>query len=570
MASLTAKRIRGHTYYYLRECQRVDGKPKIVWQKYLGSAEDVAAALGKHPTALAVLPESPDFAFGAEAALLDLARGLEIVEIVDRHVPKRGSKGPSVGAYLLVAALGRCVKPGSKAKVGPWLARTCLPRLMKVKPSQFTSQRFWDHMDRVDEDAVLRIEEELTKRVVTTFDLDMDCLFYDATNFFTFFDSFNERSQLAQRGKSKEGRASLRILGLALLVTGDFHVPLFHRLYPGNQPDAPTFRSHIDQLVERHRLLTAGAIDLTIVFDKGNNAADTIAAVADSCWHFVGSLVPTQHPDLLAYAPEDLALLDLKVFPAGVRARRLKKTVFGRELTVLVTFNPCLFEAQTKTIEREVAKRQGKLEKYSAYTERWRRGKGTGRRPSVEGTEKAVRKILTGRHMKELFAISVEPDPQADGLPLLRYEFDAAAYQELRATLLGKTLLFTDRDDWSDEKIVRAYRGQHHVESAFRQMKDVAHVSFRPVHHWTDQKLRVHALCCVIALLLASLLNKRLAERGLRMSVEKMFETLGTIREIHTLTSSGRGRPRTHRGTSRLDDEARRVYAALDLGRYLK
>jgi len=115
-----------------------------------------------------------------------------------------------------------------------------------------------------------------------------------------------------------------------------------------------------------------------------------------------------------------------------------------------------------------------------------------------------------------------------------------------------------------------AHRGQHHVERAFHPMKDVAHVSFRPVHHWTDQKVRVHALCCVIALLLASLLNKRLADQGLRMSIEKMLETLGTIREIHTLTSSGRGRPRTHHGTSRLDDDARKIYDALDLGRYLK
>jgi len=570
MASLTAKRIKGRTYYYLRECQRVDGKPKIVRQTYIGPAEEVAAALEKQPTALKVLPESPVFDFGAEAALLELAREIGVVDIVDRHVPRRGSQGLGVGTYLLIAALNRCVKPTSKAGIGAWFDRTSLPRLMKVNASQLTSQRFWDQMDRVDEEAIRRIEEELTRRVLDTFDLELDCLFYDATNFFTFFDTFNGRSKLAQRGKSKEGRSSLRILGLAMLVTGDFHVPLLHRVYPGHQPDAPTFRSLIEDLAERHRLLTDGALDLTLVFDKGNNAADTIASVDEGPWHFVGSLVPTQHADLLACDPEELPQLDPEVFPDRLRARRLKKTVFGRELTVLVTFNPALFEAQTRTIERELAKRQSKLEKYRRYTERWRRGEGAGRRPTVEGTNKAVAKILTGRHMKELFEVSVEPDPDADGLPILRYEIDDAAYDALRATLLGKTLLFTDRDDWSDEKIVLAYRGQHHVEDAFRQMKDVAHVSFRPVHHWTDQKVRVHALCCVIALLLASLLNKRLADRGLRMSIDRMFETLGTIREIHTLTSSGRGRPRTHRGTSRLDDDARRIYDALDLGRYLK
>ena len=49
-----------------------------------------------------------------------------------------------------------------------------------------------------------------------------------------------------------------------------------------------------------------------------------------------------------------------------------------------------------------------------------------------------------------------------------------------------------------------------------------------------------------------------------------MFDTLETIREFHSLTSSGRGRPRTQRATSRLDDEARAMFDALDLSRYLK
>jgi len=42
MASLTKKLIHGKPYYYLRECQRVNGKPTIVRQQYLGSAEDLA------------------------------------------------------------------------------------------------------------------------------------------------------------------------------------------------------------------------------------------------------------------------------------------------------------------------------------------------------------------------------------------------------------------------------------------------------------------------------------------------------------------------------------------------
>ena len=45
MASLVKKVIRGKPYYYARECRRVDGKPRIIWQKYLGRPQDIVDAL---------------------------------------------------------------------------------------------------------------------------------------------------------------------------------------------------------------------------------------------------------------------------------------------------------------------------------------------------------------------------------------------------------------------------------------------------------------------------------------------------------------------------------------------
>jgi hypothetical protein len=40
------KKVGGKTYYYyLREMARVDGKPKMVSERYLGSADAIAAAV---------------------------------------------------------------------------------------------------------------------------------------------------------------------------------------------------------------------------------------------------------------------------------------------------------------------------------------------------------------------------------------------------------------------------------------------------------------------------------------------------------------------------------------------
>ncbi len=566
MASLTAKKIRGHTYYYLRECAWVDGRPKIVKQIYLGTADAIAAALGKTPTALQVLPGAPVREFGAATAVYDLAQRLDVVGLIDRHVAKRGKQGPSVGTMLLLAAINRAVAATSKSQIATWYERTSLPRWMKLQAGQLTSQRFWDNMDRVSEDALGAIERELTQRVVQEFQLDLRCLFYDATNFFTFIDTFNARPTLAARGKSKEGRNNLRILGLALLVTGDFQVPLFHSLYPGNHNDPTSFRSVVGELVERYRVLTDGAEDVTLVFDKGNNTEDTLEVVAKT-YHVVGSLVPGHHKDLLAIPRKRFDRLDPERFPKEVSAYRTTKEVFGRSFTVLVTYNGNLFDTQTKTIEREVAKRQSKLHDYQRYLARWQRGKGKGRRPSVTSATKAVDKILSGRHMKDLFAIDLTADSKK--LPGLRYRFDHAGYERLKRTLLGKTLLFTDNAHWSNEQIVTAYRGQHHVENSFRQMKDAHYVCFRPAHHWTDQKLRVHAFTCVLALLLCTLLRRELAHKGIEVSVDHMLETLSTIREVQLMISAGRGRPRVQRTHSKLEPLAAQMFEALDLNRFL-
>ena len=94
--------------------------------------------------------------------------------------------------------------------------------------------------------------------------------------------------------------------------------------------------------------------------------------------------------------------------------------------------------------------------------------------------------------MRDLFAVQVR---EVDGLPKVNYRFQRRAWEQLQRTLLGKTLLFTDQAGWSDAELVRGYRAQHHVESAFRQLKDSNCIAIRPQYHWTDQKI---AVACVL------------------------------------------------------------------------
>ena len=567
MASLTKKKIRGKTYYYARECKRVNGKPKIVWQKYLGRAEDIIRRLAEEPAAALQPTEATVTQFGAVMALYDLANRLELVEHVDRRVPKRGA-GPSVGTYLLAAVLNRCVAPCSKASLGAWFRETALRRVLDVEVRQLTSQRYWDNMDRISHDDIAAIERDVTAHLVHEFDLDLRRVLFDATNFFTFIDTFNARSTLAQRGKSKEGRAALRIVGLALLVTADFHVPLLHRTYPGNRSDAPTFASLTSELVARYREMVEGAEHVTLIFDKGNNSKDNLQAVQDSPYHFVGSLVPTHHAELLEIPADQHHSLADDGLP-GVTAYRTTKKIFGAKRTVVVTFNDKLFVAQTRTLLREIAKRQQRLADLQERLRRRRAGEiRGGRPPTVASTKKKVAGWLKARHMKELFQVDVE---EQDGLPAVRYQFCTDAWEDLQRTLLGKTILFTDNDEWSDAEIVRGYRAQHHVEEAFRCMKDSHCISLRPQYCWTDQKVEVHVFTCVLALTLCSLLKRQAHRHGIHRSIKGLLDELGKIQEIAVVYPATRkgGEPTMKTTLSRMSPEQNTLFEVFDLGRHL-
>ena len=560
MPSLTKKIIRGRPYYYLRECQRVDGRPKIIWQQYLGSPAELVQRLQGGAPQRAVIRE-----FGASAACLKMARQLDVAGTIDRLVPKRSRQGVSVGQYALIAVLNRCVAPCSKSRLGAWYEQTVLPRLLGVRPSQLITQRFWESMGRIDERAIARIGGELADAAVRHFGLDLRCLLFDATNFFTFVDSFNLRAKLPQRGHSKEGRDNLRLIGLALLVSADGEVPLFHHCYAGNQHDSTIFGALVKEIAQNCRAMAHGVSDLTLVFDKGNNSKENLTETAGTGLHFVGSLVPTQHPQLLAIPRKQMRRLDKTQLPA-VWAHRTEQKVFGVARTVLVVFNRPLFRAQAKTLHREINKRCRKLKTLHLALQRSAK-RTSGKKPTLEGTRKRLETILCGRHMKELFSAQVSA---GKGSRLtLRWSFKVRAWKSLQKILLGKTILFTDRADWSDEQIVRAYRSQSHVESAFRAMKNPHYLSFRPTYHWTDQKLRVHALYCVIALMITSLLRRQLAQAGISVSLARMLERLADIREVSLIYHDAEAQsPRTRTILSELEEEQSRILAALDLTQF--
>ena len=564
MASITKKIKKGRPYYYAVKSKRVDGKPRIVWQKYLGTIEAIVNRAEE------CKPPKPKhtviFEAGGIAAILGITQRLKLLDLINEVVSKR-EQGPTVAHYILLAAFNRALEPLSKVAIGNWYEQTVLRRLWGFRKSCFTSQRFWDHMDRFSEQDIKEIQERLVYRVEKGFGIDARILLYDTTNFFTFLATVNNRSGLAQRARSKQKRHDLRQIGLALLVTRDFQIPLFHQVYPANIPDASLFPQLTKELVDRYEKVTGKAPEATMVFDKGNVTDEAMEELAARDAHFVAALSANRCPDLLATPIEKFH--PLEGMP-GTQAFDTTITLWGKPCLAVVVYTESFFTQQLQGVTQNLVKCQKRLLDLAKGLERWRQGKSRGKKPTVHSVRKRVREILSPQFMKTLIHTDIKEDKKSE-IPYLRYSVDHTALQRLSQERLGRTVLVTDHTRWSAAQVIWAYRSLCAIEDAFKNMKNVDFLRWQPAHHWTDQKLCVHALYCVLALLLASLARKVAFEAGVDLTLPALLKELSAIREVAAIYPPGTlAHAKDHITLSRMSARQKKLAQALEIEKILE
>jgi hypothetical protein len=150
----------------------------------------------------------------------------------------------------------------------------------------------------------------------------------------------------------------------------------------------------------------------------------------------------------------------------------------------------------------------------------------------------------------------------------LAWRIDQNAHAALEEEIFGKRILVTDHDAWPLEQVIDAYRSQEYLEAGFRQAKDPHVVSFAPIRHFTDHKIRVHLFTCVLALALAHLRRREAAQAGLSLSVPAMLAELDGIGETILLYQGERGRPRARHTITRMTATQQRLYTIFDLAQY--
>ena len=565
MASIVGKKRGTATYYYLVESARVGGQPRIVSQEYLGTADELAAAM--RGGGLGLPDKTRHREFGAVAAAWGLLEDLGVAAAIDEVAgPAPAGQPLSTGTYLALAALNRLVAPCSKAAFADWWKTTAAGRFAKIPASALDHRRFWDAMHAVTLDQLEEISQAIAVKIVQSAGVDVSSVALDMTNFATFIDTANGKAPIAQRGKAKQKRGDLRLVGLGLVVTRDGGIPLTWHAYPGNKPDVTQFPDMITQLRGQYERVcaaaatSAGATGMTVVFDAGQNSEANFAHLAGAGLHYIGSVPASDCPDLTALPASKRSVVDKDRF-GGLTACDTRREVYGAPRRAILTHSPELRDSQARGFDgTTLAKAGRKLDELAATLARGKTRRGKDKVAAEIETITAkpwVRRViaweLTGGQPKDL---------------RLSWHVDQQARAALEEDIFGKHVLITDHDDWPVPEVVAGYRSQSEAEFSFRQMKDTRVVSFSPMHHWTEHNIRVHVFTCVLALQIAHLMRQHAARAGLRMSVRELLRELAGIGETVLLYHGGRGRPRAHRmltETSPLQDKLTQIFG---LARY--
>lgn len=514
---LVKKKSNGRVYLYLSKRARVKGKSKVVWQKYLGPEnriEEIAdqIILQKKDYTLSTID------FGLPVVLMQLAKRLQLISLIDQEVPKR-HQGLSVGEYMLIAVLNRCCKPKSKAQIKKWFDSTYLAELFPKIDTYLNSDAYSNHFDYLEESIIATIESNIHQRLISEFNVKMDQLFYDPTNFFTFI---NPKDQtLPRHGKSKESRNTLNLVSLSLFCSQDGGIPIMHQTYAGNIHDATHFKQEYSRFIHRLKSLGIDNSTITLVFDKGNLSEDVFKMIESSDLRFVCSVRPSSHKDLSHLVEEDFDLVSLPN-RKKIGVREYSRELYQNTYRLLVCYNP----SHNKWSRRnKLAKIEQKISLVNEWfgerlnVKKWR---------SPEEVRKKIESIISKKEYFNYIDFTVEGD------------FGNVSYQislnndviDSHLASLGKSYLLTNIENQDPVEIAWLYRQQFTVERAFKYLKQPNVLQIRPIYHRKDESIQGHIFSCILGLLLLTLLEREVKYKYPEMSIHQILEHLSEIEVI--------------------------------------
>ena len=550
MAHLYKKVKKGHEYFYIRETQRVYGKPTTINQVYLGTADKVQSVLGKGGFS----PKE----FGSVFAINEIDRAVDLAGMINEILPpKKRVRGPSLGELVFYAALNRAIAPTSKRQLANWYDTTDIQRIRPLRLESLNSQNFWNHWDRISDSDLEKIKNAFFKKVHSLLPAEQHRLVIEAANISSppkpsAFAGMPQPDQefLAEHYAQQQ-------LGLALVVEKGAGVPFYYQSFSGGLPTT-SFFDHMEHLLTRVSALGVAIQDVTLLLNQQMDTAPIIEQIdAKEGMHFIASFAPDFAPELT-----EISLKDFRPFPSKREAQlsfidkedekilyyETQATFWNQPRRVVITFDPKSFHRSYQELGKKVTRVRKEM---VALQQRY--AQEASQPNAVDSVKTQLAQLCQRLKISpDLFQLNFVQDK---GQARLEFQLDHGKMAGV-VRHFGKDILITDHQDWSVEEIYdtcvtravlgpelgngkngngfRPYGGAKDNRSLFQK-------ALLPLYHWTDSKVRVHLFVCVTALTYLTLLCQRLTAGGCKMSPNEAMEELRALRTaIYTKDPDGK------------------------------
>lgn len=411
-----------------------------------------------------------------------------------------------VNALLRLLVAERLLAPGSKHAAWERAGR----HFFRCDLSESDVYRGLGELARMAPAIVSKMNSSIARAGIR----DMACGYYDCTNYYFEIDG---EDGLRRNGVSKENR-KLPIVQMGLLQDGN-GIPVDFHIFPGNTHDSATL---LDALPEAKR--AAGMGRVVVVADKGMNCSANIIATVAKGDGFVFS-------QSIRGTKSDRRLRDWVVSEEGyreggdggfkIKSKQDSKTVTvgegissdGRRHKERIDVKVVAFWSR-KHAERARHEREKLLQK----AEQLVKSPGRYTKATHFGAAKYVENIDFDKESGEVIACAKAP----------RIDWEAV---EADAECDGYYCIVTSETDWTDERILDAYRGLWRIEESFKVTK--SQLKARPVFVWNHDRIRAHFLTCYVALVLERLIEHALGHRHSAQAI------LGDMRALECSQADG-------------------------------
>jgi len=443
---------------------------------------------------------------GGIALIKPVLDALGLREAVDRYCPMDRRRGITNGEAVEVMVMNRLTSPTPLCGVEEWARLYALEEACGIEADQVNDDRLARALDAVSQ-RLEDVEADVALRAMARYKVDLEVIHFDATSL--YFEGVYDESDIVRLGYSRDQKPDKKQVNLALDVSAEEGIPLFHSSYQGNAPDPKMVIDNMKRLKTRLK-----PNHFIMVGDRSSITAELVGLVLDNGLDFLGALKMTQPLQKLAASIKDDEYKPVEhqgrtEYLTCERAINLNHA--GRRLTVrgIVVWSVKKAEKDRERRMRAVKKLAEKLKTVESKLNRGR----YKRRAYVEHRLKA---LLSGKY-GSLVKARVEGEDGGLKMTVCR---DEEALQRL-SRLDGKYILATSLD-WQPSRLIQTYKGRCIVEARIRNMK--SRLAVRPVFLHKDERVQALVAVTVLALMVYSILEALARRSGMeKMTARRLF-----------------------------------------------